>query len=65
MFGGVQLIALPLLIPSFTFDRTGSMAHSGGVLSMVGLSGLVAPVIGGLADKRKMHWQFQLLAVFA
>ena len=65
VFGGVQLVALPLLIPSYTFDLTGSMAHSGGVLSMVGLSGLAAPVIGGLVDRWKMHSQIQLLAVLA
>jgi predicted MFS family arabinose efflux permease len=62
-FGGVQMVALPLLIPSHTFDLTGSASHSGGVLAMIGLAGFVAPLIGGYADRARAHARMQILAL--
>lgn len=55
MFGAIQLIALPLLIPSHILEVTGSMVHTGAALSFVGLSGFVAPLIGSTVDRLKLH----------
>jgi predicted MFS family arabinose efflux permease len=55
MFGAIQLIALPLLIPSHILDVTGSMVHTGAALSFVGLSGFIAPLIGSTVDRLKLH----------
>jgi MFS family permease len=63
IFGGVQMVALPLLIPGYIYQLTGSMTHSGGALAMVGLSGFAAPLLGGLIDKFKLHAWAQQLAV--
>ncbi|GMQ48426.1 hypothetical protein [Vibrio sp. 10N] len=55
MFGAIQLIALPLLIPSHILEVTGSMVHTGAALSFVGLSGFIAPLIGSTVDRLKLH----------
>ena len=65
IFGGVQLVALPLLIPAYVIELTGSAAQSGGALAMIGAAGFVAPLIGGLADRRAWHAAMQLIAVLA
>ncbi|WP_112479592.1 hypothetical protein [Vibrio variabilis] len=55
MFGAIQLVALPLLIPSHILEVTGSMVHTGAALSFVGLSGFIAPLIGSTVDRLKLH----------
>ncbi|GAL33428.1 hypothetical protein JCM19240_2124 [Vibrio maritimus] len=55
MFGAIQLVALPLLIPSHILEVTGSMVHAGAALSFVGLSGFIAPLIGSTVDRLKFH----------
>jgi predicted MFS family arabinose efflux permease len=55
MFGAIQLIALPLLIPSYILEVTGSMVHTGAALSFVGLSGFIAPLIGSTVDRLNLH----------
>ncbi|GAL17204.1 hypothetical protein JCM19235_5753 [Vibrio maritimus] len=55
MFGAIQLVALPILIPSHILSVSGSMVHVGAALSFVGLSGFVAPLIGSTIDRLKLH----------
>ncbi|MCG9662846.1 Major Facilitator Superfamily protein [Vibrio mediterranei] len=65
MFGAVQLVALPILIPSHIFEVTGSMAHTGAALAFVGLSGFVAPIIGSVIDRLRAHALAQKLALLS
>ncbi|MCW8346389.1 MFS transporter [Vibrio sp. ZSDZ65] len=55
MFGAIQLVALPILVPSHIYQVSGSMFHSGSALAFVGLSGFIAPLIGGVIDRYKLH----------
>ncbi|MFC5080966.1 hypothetical protein [Vibrio thalassae] len=57
MFGAVQLVALPILIPSYIFTITGSMTHTGAAFAFVGLSGFMAPILGRVIDRFKSHAQ--------
>jgi predicted MFS family arabinose efflux permease len=63
IFGAIQLVALPILIPTYIYEMTGSMFHSGAALSSIGLCGFVAPIIGGVIDKYRLHAAAQKLAV--
>ena len=50
-YGAIQTIFIPMLIPTFVKEMTGSATKVGIAMALIGLGGLVAPVIGGLADK--------------
>ena len=64
-FGVVQQVFIPILIPTFVLETTGSAGPAGVMLAIIGLGGLAAPVIGGLADKYGMHRWAQLVALLA
>ena len=67
MFGAIQLVALPILVPGHIYQVTGSMAHSGSALAFIGLSGFIAPMIGSTIDRYKRHAfaQSSALALYA
>ncbi|MCY9872964.1 MFS transporter [Vibrio barjaei] len=54
-FGAVQLVLLPLLVPSRIYEITGSMLDTGIALSCVGVCGLFAPIIGRTVDSFSLH----------
>lgn len=63
MFGMIQIVALPLLIPGYIEQVTGSFSVSGTALSFVGLVGFLAPVLGGFIDRFKLHAHAQQFAL--
>ncbi len=64
-FGVIQNVFIPILIPVFVLETTGSVGAAGIMLAIIGLGGLTAPVIGGLADKYQAHRWAQLAALLA
>ena len=64
-FGVIQNVFIPILIPTFVFETTGSVGPAGVMLAIIGLGGLAAPIIGGLADKYQAHCWAQLAALLA
>ncbi|WP_163930924.1 MFS transporter [Paraferrimonas sp. SM1919] len=64
-FGGMQMIALPLLIPGYITEVTGSISESGAALAMVGITGLAAPLFGSVIDKFRLHAHAQVFAMLA
>ncbi len=65
IFGAIQLVALPILIPTYIYDLSGSLFHSGAALSSIGLCGLIAPIIGGAIDKYRLHSAAQKMSVLS
>ena len=55
IYGAIQLVFIPILIPTFVLDVTGSATTVGLAMAVIGMGGLLAPVIGGLADKYRAH----------
>jgi len=64
-FGVIQNVFIPILVPTFVLETTGSAGPAGVMMAIIGLGGLAAPVIGGLADKYKAHRWAQLAALLA
>lgn len=59
-YGAIQLVFIPILIPTFILEKTGKVAFAGVLMAIIGLGGLAAPIIGGLADKYTAHRLAQL-----
>ena len=64
-FGVIQNVFIPILIPTFVLETTGSVGAAGVMLAIIGLSGLTAPIIGAMADKYEAHRWVQLVALLA
>ncbi|WP_394151696.1 MFS transporter [Vibrio maritimus] len=64
-YGIVQIVFVPMMVPSFILARTGSPTDAGLAMGLFGLAGLAAPVIGMLADKYKAHRLAQLFGMIA
>ncbi|MPW28501.1 MFS transporter [Agarivorans sp. B2Z047] len=64
-YGIIQLVFIPILIPTFILDKTGSPTQVGIAMGILGLSGLLAPVLGGLADRYRAHRAAQLIGLAA
>jgi predicted MFS family arabinose efflux permease len=64
-YGFVQLVFIPIVMPAFVAERTGSFANAGLAMGFFGVAGLAAPVIGLLADKFKAHRLAQFLGMIA
>ncbi|MEE1673752.1 MFS transporter [Agarivorans aestuarii] len=63
--GVVQWVAIALLLAPLIIERTGSGALMGSVMSLIGIFGISAPLIGWLADKYAIHRQLQKVALFS
>ncbi len=63
--GVVQWVGIALLLTPLIIERTGSGALMGSVMSLIGLFGISAPLIGWLADKYGIHRQMQKVALFS
>ena len=46
---------ISLLIPPFVTESTGSAADAGIVMAIISLAAVLAPVLGGFADKYRAH----------
>ncbi|WP_406611199.1 MFS transporter [Agarivorans sp. JK6] len=64
-YGIIQLVFIPILIPTFILDKTGSPTQVGIAMGILGLSGLLAPILGGLADRYRAHRSAQLIGLAA
>lgn len=58
--GATQGVFIPILVPTFVLEVTGEATLVGVAMALIGLGGLAAPVIGGLADKFRAHRWAQL-----
>lgn len=65
VYGAIQLIFIPILVPTFVLSVTESATMAGAALTVIGLGGFLAPVIGGLADKYRAHRLAQLAGLAA
>ncbi|GAB1621114.1 hypothetical protein AAOGI_11640 [Agarivorans albus] len=63
--GVVQWVGLALLVTPLIIERTGSGTLMGSVMSLIGIFGISAPLIGWLADKYSIHRQLQKVALFS
>lgn len=63
--GVVQWVGIALMLTPLIIERTGSGALMGTVMSLVGLFGICAPLIGWLADKYSIHRELQKVALFS
>ncbi len=63
--GVVQWVGIALMLTPLIIERTSSGALMGVVMSVIGLFGVCAPLIGWLADKYSIHRQLQKLALFS
>lgn len=64
-FGVIQNVFIPILIPTFVLETTGTVGPAGIMMAIIGLGGLLAPVIGGLADKYRAHRWAQVGALLS
>ena len=64
-YGAIQLVFIPILIPTFVLEVTESATMAGSAMAVIGLGGLAAPVIGGFADKLRAHRLAQLAGLVA
>ncbi|MGI9521850.1 MAG: MFS transporter [Hyphomicrobiaceae bacterium] len=64
-YGAIQLVFIPILIPTFVLEVTGSATLAGTAMAVIGLGGLAAPVIGGMADNLRAHRIAQLAGLLA
>lgn len=60
VYGAIQMVFIPVLIPTFILEVTGSAVDVGIVMGIIGLGALATPIIGGLADKYWAHRTAQL-----
>ncbi|MCF4171786.1 MFS transporter [Vibrio sp. McD22-P3] len=63
--GVVQWAGIALMLTPLIIERTGSGSLMGSVISLIGLFGISAPLIGWLADKYGIHRQMQKVALFS
>jgi predicted MFS family arabinose efflux permease len=63
--GVVQWVGIALMLTPLIIERTGSGALMGSVMSVIGLFGICAPLIGWIADRFSVHRQMQKVALFA
>ncbi|MFA0440472.1 hypothetical protein BCU70_08035 [Vibrio sp. 10N.286.49.C2] len=63
--GVVQWVGIALMLTPLIIERTGSGALMGTVMSVIGLFGIVAPLIGWLADRFSVHREMQKIALFS
>lgn len=61
--GIVQWVGIAILLNPIIIERTASGALLGQVMALIGGAGLLAPLIGGLADKYSCHRILQRLAL--
>ncbi|MCW8346458.1 MFS transporter [Vibrio sp. ZSDZ65] len=64
-YGIVQIVFIPMMVPSFILARTGSATQAGLAMGLFGIAGLLAPLIGLMADKFKAHRLTQALGLIA
>ncbi|MFA0441378.1 hypothetical protein BCU70_15310 [Vibrio sp. 10N.286.49.C2] len=64
-YGIVQIVFIPMMVPSFILARTGSATQAGLAMGLFGIAGLLAPLIGIMADKFKAHRLTQALGLIA
>ena len=64
-YGFVQLVFIPVILPAFVAERTGSLANAGIAMGFFGIAGLLAPIIGWLADRFKAHRYVQVMGMMA
>jgi predicted MFS family arabinose efflux permease len=64
-YGIVQIVFIPMMVPSFILARTGSATQAGLAMGLFGIAGLLAPLIGLFADKFKAHRLTQALGLIA
>lgn len=62
--GIVQWVGIAILLNPIIIERTSSGALLGQVMALIGGAGLLAPLIGGLADKYSCHRVLQRMALF-
>jgi len=65
VYGAIQMVFIPILIPTFILELTGSASTVGILMGIIGLGGLTAPILGGLADKYRAHRIVQLIGLAA
>lgn len=58
--GATQGVFIPILVPTYVLEVTGEATLVGVAMALIGLGGLAAPVIGGMADKFRAHRWAQL-----
>ena len=63
--GVVQWVGIALMLTPLIIERTGSGALMGTVMSVIGLFGICAPLIGWLADRFSIHREMQKVALFS
>ncbi len=63
--GATQGVFIPILVPTFVLETTGEATLVGIAMALIGLGGLAAPVIGGMADKFRAHRWAQLGGLLA
>ncbi|MDA0109572.1 MFS transporter [Vibrio sp. La 4.2.2] len=63
--GVVQWAGIALMLTPLIIERTGSGSLMGSVMSLIGLFGISAPLIGWLADKYGIHRQMQKVALLS
>ncbi len=63
--GATQGVFIPILVPTFVLEATGEATLVGIAMALIGLGGLAAPVIGGLADRFRAHRWAQLAGLLA
>jgi len=54
-YGVVQIVFIPIILPLFILDMTGSAEKVGIAMAVFGLAGLLAPLMGVWADKNQGH----------
>ncbi|MGR5349520.1 MFS transporter [Vibrio mediterranei] len=62
--GIVQWVGIAILLNPIIIERTSSGALLGQVMALIGGAGLLAPIIGGVADKYSCHRVLQRMALF-
>ncbi|MCL9774864.1 MFS transporter [Vibrio methylphosphonaticus] len=62
--GIVQWVGIAILLNPIIIERTSSGALLGQVMALIGGAGLLAPLIGGIADKYACHRIIQRMALF-
>lgn len=65
VFGVVYLGFVPILVPTYVIEISGSAAEAGVVMAIIGLGALLAPAIGGFADKYQAHRIAQLAGLLS
>lgn len=63
--GIVQWIGIAVVIAPLIISRTGSGIVVGQVMMILGLCGLIAPVLGAVADRYALHRPFHLTALIS